>query len=422
MHPPPMVALNNINETGNRRWAGEQGSRGGRQSQAKPWVAVGIAIAVVATAWLAYSYRRSDAAASAPAALPQVVVSKPLEREVDSRSGFLGQFSAVEQVELRAQVGGTLTGIHFKDGDIVHQGDLLFTIDPRPYEIRLAQANAQLETANARLVLAGRELHRAEVLPAKAFGTQETVDQRTADQRTGQAAVDDANAQIRDAEFDLEHCRITAPFTGRIGTHLVSVGNLIAGSRTATSPTTLLTTLVSLDPIYLDFDMSESDFLTFSRDRARLKGGLPDKVEIALSDETEFARQGTLDFVDNALNRSSGTIHARATVPNPDRLLTPGVFARVRLVVGAPVPALLLPDTAVLPDQSQHLVMTVAPDGTVVPKQVEIGDLRGGLRVIRSGLTPNDQVIIEGIPHATPGAKVAPQVGTIHYAEAGGQG
>ena len=378
---------------------------------------------VVTAAWVAYSYRQGDAAASvAPAALPQVVVSKPLERGVDSRLGFLGQFSAVEQLELRAQVGGTLTGIHFKDGDIVHQGDLLFTIDPRPYEIRLAQANAQLETAKARLVLAGRELHRAEVLAAKAFGTEQTVDQRTADQRTGQAAVDDAKAQIRDAEFDLEHCRITAPFTGRIGTHLVSVGNLIAGSRTATSPTTLLTTLVSLDPIYLDFDMSESDFLTFSRDRGRLKGGLADKVEIALSDETEFARQGTLDFVDNALNRSSGTIHARATVPNPNGLLTPGVFARVKLVVGAPVPALLVPDTAVLPDQSQHLVMTVAPDGTVVPKQVEIGDLRGGLRVIRSGVTPNDQVIIEGIPHAAPGAKVAPEAGTIHYAAAGDQG
>src|ERR1700745_268833 len=240
--------------------------------------ATGVAIAVVATAWFAYSYGPSDAAAArAPVAPPQVGVSKPLEREVDSRLGFLGQFSAVEQVELRAQVGGTLTGIHFKDGDIVHQGDLLFTIDPRPYEIRLAQANAQLEIANARLVLAGREFHRAEVLAAKAFGTEQTVDQRTADQRTGQAAVDDAKAQIRDAEFDLEHCRITAPFTGRIGTHLVSVGNLIAGSRAATSPTTLLATLVSLDPIYFDFDMSELDFLTFSRNRARRKGSLADK-------------------------------------------------------------------------------------------------------------------------------------------------
>src|SRR6201981_1784885 len=191
-----------------------------------------LAIAGVVAAWLAYSYRQSDAAASAgPAALPQVVVSKPLEREVDSRLGFLGQFSAVEQVELRAQVGGTLTGIHFKDGEIVHQGDLVFTIDPRPYEIRVAQAPAQLETGSARLELAKHELWRAQELKRTDFGTMQNVDQRTADLQTAQASIDDAKAQIRDAQFDLEHCRITAPFSGRIGTHLVSVGNLIAGSR-----------------------------------------------------------------------------------------------------------------------------------------------------------------------------------------------
>jgi membrane fusion protein, multidrug efflux system len=382
--------------------------------------AVAIAVAAI---WLAYSISRSDAALSpVPAALPQVVVSHPLEREVDSRLGFLGQFSAVEQVELRAQVGGTLTEIHFKDGDIVHQRDLLFTIDPRPYEIRLAQANAQLETAKARLELADRELVRAQNLQRSLAGTAQNVDQRTSDQRSAQAAVDDANAQIRDAQFDLDHCRIAAPFTGRIGTHLVSVGNLIAGSRAATSPTTLLATLVSLDPIYLDFDMSESDFLTYSRERARHKGGGADKVEVALSDETQFAREGTLDFMDNVLNRSSGTIHARATVPNAELLLTPGVFARVRLIVGAPAPSLLVPDTAVLPDQSQHIVMTVGPDGKVAAKQVEIGDLRGGLRVIRSGLAPSDEVIIDGIPHAAPGAKVAPQDGTIRYGTGEGQG
>jgi membrane fusion protein, multidrug efflux system len=412
-----------MNETANRSWAEQQGLRAHRRSPVQLWVAVGIAVAVVATAWLAYSNRQSHAAVPpAPAALPQVVVSKPLVREVDSRLGFLGQFSAVDQVELRAQVGGTLIGIYFKDGDIVRKGDLLFTIDPRPYEITLARANAQLETATARLALAERELYRAQVLATKSFGTEQAVDQRTADRQSAQAAVEDAKAQIRDAQFDLEHCRIAAPFTGRIGTHIVSVGNLIAGSRAATSPTTLLATLVSIDPIYLNFDMSESDFLTFSRDRARLQEGVAEKVEIALSDETRFARQGTLDFVDNVLDRSSGTIHARATVPNPDRLLTPGEFARVRLVLGAPAPALLVPDTAVLPDQSQHLVMTVAPDSTVVPKQVEIGDLRGNLRVIRSGLAPNDQVIIEGIPHAAPGAKVAPRGGTIHYAVNEGQG
>jgi multidrug efflux system membrane fusion protein len=266
---------------------------------AKPVVQRGLyagtiaTLAVVAAAWLAYSYRQSDAAASAaPAAPPQVVVSKPLLREVDSRLGFLGQFSAVEQVELRAQVGGTLTEIHFKDGDVVQKGDLLFTIDPRPYEIRLAQANAQLETATARLELADRELVRAQALQRSLAGTAQNVDQRTADQRAAQGAVDDAKAQIRDAQFDLEHCRITAPFTGRIGTHLVSVGNLIAGSRAATSPTTLLATLVSLDPIYLDFDMSESDFLAYSRGRAGPKEGLADRVEVALSDETRFTRPG----------------------------------------------------------------------------------------------------------------------------------
>jgi RND family efflux transporter MFP subunit len=392
-------------------------------ADAKRWIAAGATVAVLATAWLANSYRQNNAVASvAPASFPEVVVSKPLVREVSSRLSFLGQFSAVEQVELRAQVGGTLTGIHFKDGDIVHKDDLLFTIDPRPYEIRLAQANAQLETATARLALADRELNRAQDLVLKAAGTMQSVDQRLADRRSAEAAVDDAKAQIRDAQFDLDHCRIAAPFTGRIGTHLVSVGNLTAGSRAGTNPTTLLATLVSLDPIHLDFDMSEADFFAFSRERARLKGAPADKVEISLSDETRFARQGTLDFVDNALNRSSGTIHARATVANPDHLLTPGEFARVQLILGAPVQALLVPDSAVVPDQTQHIVMTVGPDSTVVPKPVEVGDLQGGLRVIRSGLAPNDLIIIDGIPRAAPGAKVAPQNGTIRYAAAANAG
>jgi membrane fusion protein, multidrug efflux system len=411
----------NVDEARNQRAAREEGQRMHRRSAVGLWVGAGTVIAAVGLAWLAYSYRESDAAIPAgPDPLPQVVVSKPLVRELDSSLGFLGQFSAVEQVELRAQVGGTLTGIHFKDGDIVHQGDLLFTIDSGPYEIRLAQATAQLETGSARLELAKHELWRAQELKRTDFGTMQAVDQRTADLQTAQAAIDEAQAQIRDARFDLEHCRITAPFTGRIGTHLVSVGNLIAGSRYATSPTTLLATLVSLDPIYFDFDMGESDFLTFSRDRARQKGILADKVELALTDETQFTRQGTLDFVDNVLDRSSGTLHARATVPNPKLFLTPGEFARVRLVVGAAAPTLLVPDTAVLPDQSQHLVMTVSADGTVAPKQVEIGDIRGGLRVIRSGLTPNDQVIIDGIPYARPGSKVAPRDGKIRYAAAQG--
>jgi RND family efflux transporter MFP subunit len=386
-------------------------------------VTVAAVIAVAAFFWIGFSDRGGGATSPAPMSPAQVTVSKPLVRDVDTRIGFLGQFSAIDRVELRAQVGGTLTEIHFKDGQIIHKGDLLFMIDPRPYEIKLAKATAQLQTASARFALASVQLGRAQTLLRTSFGTAETVDQRTSEQNSAQAAIDDAKAQIRDAQLDIEFCRITAPFTGRIGARLVSVGSLIAGSRAATSPTTLLTTLVSLDPIYLDFDMSESDYLTFSRERARISGPLANAVAISLGDENRFTRQGTLDFLDNALDRSSGTIHARATVPNSDLFLLPGEFARVRVAVAPPAPTLMVPDAAVVLDQSQHMVMTVAADGTVVPAPVQTGDLRGGLRIIQSGLAPGDRVIIDGLVRATPGSKVAAQEGTIRYDTASdGQG
>jgi multidrug efflux system membrane fusion protein len=396
------------------------GRKTGGRASARLWVAAGLALIALVGGWRGYSRGASRSSAhTRPAALPEVVVSKPLVQDLDTQLGFLGQFSAVSQVELRAQVGGTLTGIFFKDGDIVRKGDLLFTIDPRPYEITLAEATAQLNVASAHLELADRQLDRAKDLEQSDAGSVENVDQRISDQRSARAAVEDAKARIRDAQFDLDHCRITAPFTGRMGTHLVSVGNLIAGSRTATSPTTLLATLVSLDPIYLDFDMSESDFLAYSKYRAHIKGEHVQKVEVALGDDNQYARSGVFDFLDNVLDRSSGTIHARATVANPNLVLTPGLFARVRLVVAPPSPTLLVPDTAVLPDQSQHMVMTVSADGTVAPKRVEVGEIREGLRVIRSGLAPSDRVIVAGLVHAAPGIKVAAQDGTIR--STGGQ-
>jgi RND family efflux transporter MFP subunit len=406
-----------MNEIGKWPVTGQQEGSARSSRSVWPWVAVAVVAALAGGGWFALSHRGGNQTAEAaiPPASPPVTVSKPLQLDIDTRLGFLGQFSAVDRVELRAQVGGTLTEIHFQDGQIVHQGDLLFVIDPRPYEIRLAQANSQLEAATSRLALAKNQLVRAQTLRRSDYGSVENVDQRTFEQGDAQAAIDDAKAQIRDAQFDLEHTRINAPFTGRIGAHQVSVGNLIAGSRFASSPTTLLATLVSLDPIYLDFDMSESDYLTFSREREHLSGPLADKVEFSLSDENRFTRQGKLDFVDNVLDRSSGTIHARATVSNPDLFLTPGTFARIRLAVAPPAPALLLPDAAVLLDQNQHMVMTVSADGTVVPKSVETGDLRGGLRGIKSGLTPDDRVVIDGIVRATPGGKVTPQDGAINY-------
>jgi len=385
--------------------------------------AIGAAIALgLFLAYLGFAPRKANQAAALPAPAPLVTVSQPLQRALDSRVGFLGQFSAIDRVELRAQVGGTLTEIHFKDGQIVHKGDLLFVIDPRPYEIKLAQAKAALQTATARVALANNQLFRAQSLKHNEFATQETVDQRTNEQDASQAAVEDAKARVHDAELDLEYARVRAPFTGRIGARQVSLGSLVAGSRAATSPTTLLATLVSLDPLYLDFDMSESDFLTFARERARVGGPLADKVVIGLSDETNFAREGTLDFIDNALDRSSGTIHARATVPNPDLFLAPGQFARLRVAIAPPTPVYLLPDAAVVLDQSQRLVMTVGSDATVKPKIVTTGELRGGLRVILSGLEPGDRVIIDGLVRAIPGTKVAPQDGAIHYDPTADQG
>jgi membrane fusion protein, multidrug efflux system len=405
----------------------------GRERQDEPvaeprrwkWKATALGVAAALglyLAWLGLASHHGNQAAAAPTPTPVVTVSQPLQREVDVRAGFLGQFSAIDRVELRAQVGGTLTEIHFKDGQIVHKGDLLFVIDPRPYEIKLEQAKAALQTATARVALASNQLTRAQSLKRNEFATQETVDQRTNDEDSSRAAVEDAKARIRDAELDLEYCHVRAPFTGRIGARQVSIGSLVAGSRAATSPTTLLTTLVSLDPLYLDFDMSESDFLTFSRERARIKGPLANKVLIGLSDENSFAREGTLDFIDNALDRSSGTIHARATVPNPDLFLAPGQFARLRVAIAPPAPVYLVPDAAVVLDQSQRLVMTVGSDATVKPKIVTTGDLRGGLRVIQSGLEAGDRVVIDGLVRAIPGTKVAPQDGTIHYDPTADQG
>ncbi len=386
-------------------------------------VRVGAAVALVAFlavgATVMHANERPSTAKAVALSGPPVVVSSPLQRNVDTRLGFLGQFSAIERVELRAQVGGTLMGIHFKDGDIVRKGDLLFEIDPEPYQIKLSEATAQLESAMARLDLATRELARAETLKSTDAGTTENVEQRTAEKLAAEAAVDNAKAQVRDARFDLDHCRITAPFTGRIGNHLVSVGNLVAGSRAASSPTTLLTTLVSLDPMYLDFDMSEGDYMAFMRERAKHRDQAADSVDISLSDEVKYTRQGTLNFVDNALNRSSGTIHARAIVSNGDLLLTPGGFARARLAISAPQAALLVPDAAVLQDQSDHVVLTVGLDNVVTPKPVQLGDLRDGLRVIRSGLAPTDKVIIDGLAGARPGSKVTPHAGTIAPADQG---
>jgi RND family efflux transporter MFP subunit len=402
--------------SGNTPTASSQSLNGrSRPSRFIGWIVAALALVVLAFA--AWHLLAGDGGAAAGPGAPEVGVAKPLRLNLDTRMSFLGQLSAVDSLDVRAQVGGTLTGIHFKDGDVIHKGDLLFSIDPRPYEIALSRAQSELETATAKRTLADSESHRAQALQQASAGSVQNVEQRASDRQSAQAAVDRAEAEIRDAQFDLDHCRIVAPFSGRIGAHLVSVGNLVAGSRAGTGSTTLLARLVSVDPIHLDFDMSEADYQTFAQYRSGEAAGIEDKVELSLGNEKEFGRKGVLDFVDNELNRSSGTIHARATVPNADFSLTPGAFARVRAVAAKARSTLLVPDSSVLPDQAKHLVMTVSTDGTVVAKPVETGDLRGGLRVIRSGLSPDDKVVIDGISFASPGAKVVPKAGKISFDE-----
>jgi RND family efflux transporter MFP subunit len=384
-------------------------SENGRSPGKRKLYAGIAALAVIAvTAVAAGRKLLHDAPVSAAAPVPVVNVSQPLPRELHGRLQFLGQFSPVEQVELRAQVGGTLTYIGFKDGDVVRKGTLLFIIDPTPYQIKFDEGTAQVANARARFELATTELARAHTLQRTDAGTVENVDQRSAEQRSAQAALDEAEALVRDAKFDLDRTHIYAPFSGRMGTHLVSVGNLVSGNRGGGSSTTCLATIVSIDPIYLNFDMGEGDYLNFERERASQKSALANKVDIALSDEGQFVRQGTLNFLDNSLDRSSGTIHARATVPNADHLLTPGAFGRVRVNLRTQRQVLLVPDAAVTADQTERIVLVVGTDGVVKEKKVQTGDLRYGLRVIYAGLAPADRVVIGG-PPVSPGAKVSPK-------------
>jgi RND family efflux transporter MFP subunit len=346
---------------------------------------------------------------------PAVTVSNPLQRDIVEWDEFTGQFAAVDYVELRARVSGYLTEIHFTDGDIVKKGDLLFVIDTRPFEIARDSAQAQVAEAQAKVDLATAQLQRATELRRSDFTPAATFDERRADLRNANAALDSARAAVRSAELDLEFTHITAPLTGRVSRHLVSLGNLINGGATGT--TTLLTTIVSLDPIHFFFDMSEGDYLSYQRAVAGGRLGSTREsslvVNVRLTDETEWKRQGILDFIDNSVDRGAGTIRARAVFANPDFFITPGQFGRIRIPGSQRYEAILIPDSALVTDQSRKIVMTVKDDGTVEPRIVRPGPIVDGLRVIREGLGPKDRIIINGLVRARPGQKVTPQPGKI---------
>jgi RND family efflux transporter MFP subunit len=354
--------------------------------------------------------------AQTPPAPPAVTVSTPLQKEITEWDEFTGQFAAVDYVEVRARVSGYLTEIHFQDGQMVKQGDLLFVIDPRPYEATLAVAQAQLAQGNAQVDLAQRQLERSADLKNKGFEAVSSYDQRVSDLKVAAAAVESAKATIRSAQLNVEFTRITAAVSGRISNHLVSIGNLVSGGEGGAG-TTLLTTIVSLDPIYFNFDMSEGDYLAYQRatEKGLMKSTRDNSVPVALhlNDEKGWPHEGKLNFVDNQVDRNSGTIRVRAQFPNPDYFLTAGQFGRIRIPGSEPYQAILVPDAAVVTDQSRKIVMVVRDDGTVEPKVVRTGPTYDNLRIIRSGLAPTDRIVIDGLLRARPGAKVTPQPGKI---------
>jgi multidrug efflux system membrane fusion protein len=367
----------------------------------------------------------APAAKQAAGKVPELSVSRPISRKVIEWDEFTGRFDAVESVDVRARVSGYLTEVKFTDGQDVKAGELLFTIDPRPFERALDQAKAQLDQAkvsvsNAKLdVERGRPLLKSDYISRKAFDDRENI------VRDAEALVKIGEARVKAAELELSFCRITAPISGRISRTLVTPGNFVSGGGSDTG-STILTTIVMQDPIYIYFDVSENNALKYQRlSQASGRGAagiLGASVGIGLPDETGFPHDAKLDFLENRLDQSTGTLRARAKLANRDRFFSPGMFARVRLQGSPEYNALLLPDEAIGTDQANRFVYVVGDDNVPQRRVVELGPLDGGLRVVRKGLEPDDWVILRGQQRVRPGQKIAPRRAPLTVSDAAGDG
>jgi membrane fusion protein, multidrug efflux system len=372
---------------------------------------------VVGAATVAIFIMSQSGAANAQGAppAPTVTVASPIQKKVTQWDEYTGRFEAREQVEVRARVSGFVDKIHFRDGQLIKRGDLLFTIDQRPYKLAVDAALADIARAKAQVSLADNEVDRAEGLTRNQTITVRDLDQRKSNLAVARAGQQASEANLKIAELNMEWTEVKAPIDGRISDKRIDVGNLVSGGQTGA---TLLTTIVSIDPINFIFEASEADYLRYSRlnqSGERVSGReLAQPVQVRLADETDWKRQGQLTFVDNQLNTRSGTIRGRALMDNKDQFLTPGTFGRMRLF-GGEFEALLVPDAVIASDQTRKVVMILGPENKVVPKPVVLGQIVDGLRVIRSGLSPADRVIINGManPMVRPGSVVTPQSGEI---------
>lgn len=360
-----------------------------------------------------FSCGAAETVAQAPA--PEVVVARPLAKTIPRWDEYTGRFEAMKQVEVRARVSGALDKINFTDGQIVKAGDVLFVIDQRPYQIAVDSARAELARAQAQATLSSRDYGRAQEMTQGRTITARDVDQRKASHEIAKAQVMSAEAALRNAELNLEWTQVRAPIPGRVSDRRVDPGNLVQGGQAGA---TLLTTIVTLDPIHFVFDASEADYIRYARLAAdgqrKSSREFKNPVSVRLADETDWRHAGVMDFVDNQINRRSGTIRGRAIFDNKDLFLTPGTFGRLRLF-GGDAPALLIPDAAVVSDQTSKIVFTVTSDAKIAPKIVTLGPFHKGLRVVSSGLDANDRIVIGGLanPFVRPGATVQPRDGVI---------
>lgn len=366
--------------------------------------------AVLLSAGCGQTQTQAQNAAAPPP--PQVTVSKPVRKLVSEHDEYVGRFVAYDYVEVRARVSGYLQTIHFTDGQLVKKDDPLFTIDPRPFQASLDQAKAAVEQAKANLAFAESDLARGESLRAGTTITQQALDQRLQAKRVAMAAVAAQEAAVRQAELDLQFTELKASISGRIGDRRVSVGNLVTGGTAGN--TTLLATIASIDPIRFEFTMDEGSYLRYVRAATEAGAhsanrGMTLPARLKLLDEDGFTREGKIDFVDNAIDRSSGTIRGRAEFENADGRLTPGMFGRIQISATAPAEALLVPDTAISTEQVRKFVYVVGSDNVATPKYVTLGQAVDGLRVVKSGLGPHDLVIVNGLMRVRPGAKVTPE-------------
>jgi RND family efflux transporter MFP subunit len=359
----------------------------------------------------------SPASAQAPPA-PAVTFATPLQQRVTQWDEYTGRFEAFERVEIRARVSGYIDKVHFRDGQLLKKGDPLFTIDPRPFELAVEAARADVARMRAQVQLAENDVERAEGLVRNQTITARDVDQRRSTLAVARAQLLAAEVAQRNAALNLEWTEVRAPIDGRISDKRVDTGALITGGPNGA---TLLTTVVSQNPIHFLFDASEADYLRYTSQSAngeRASGrNVQHPVQVRLSTETEWKREGKLDFVDNTLNVRSGTIRARAVFDNQDTLLTPGTFGRLRLW-GGEADVLLVPDSAIVSDQARKIVLVIGPDNKLAPKVVTLGTTANGLRVVREGLARDDRVVIDGLanPFVRPGATVNPRPGEIRSA------